>query len=99
MTSMCSESNSRTTQRMEHHGEAAGEEPDMATRDVERFAKLLIREVRDRAIDSCDTLLDPEANSLVAQRWRKEAGNRRFNQIAAMMIPDCVDETIFFLLH
>jgi hypothetical protein len=40
------------------------------SREAERFAEKLVREVRDEAIDICDRLLTPKAASRTATRWR-----------------------------
>jgi hypothetical protein len=70
----------------------------MPNPEIEQFAKCLLREVRDQAIESCDTLLDREANNMIAMRWREkiEAGSPK--ELATLMIPDCVDQTLFYLL-
>jgi hypothetical protein len=69
----------------------------MPSPEIEEFARILVRQVRDIAIQSCDALLQPQANSPVAKRWR-EAGWRGPGSMAAV-IPDCVDTTVFYVLH
>src|SRR5262245_7742983 len=67
----------------------------MPNPEIEEFARLLVKHVRDHAVQSCDNLLAPHANSPVAKRWR-EAGSPAS---IATAIPDCIDDTVFFLLH
>lgn len=67
--------------------------------EIEQFAEVLLREVRDRAIRSCRALLDPEANSVLARRWREKIAGSSPSEAVAYVISDCVDDTIFHLLH
>ena len=41
----------------------------LPTNEVEEFGRILVRQVRDAAIDSCDRALDPSSRDLVAKRW------------------------------
>ena len=70
----------------------------MTSKVIEEFAKLLVRNVRDVAIESCDRQLLPESQSPTAVRWRKEAEKTSGPGLANAMIPDCVDEAVFALL-
>jgi hypothetical protein len=63
---------------------------------IEEFAKILVREVRDNAVRSCDALLQPNAGSAAAQRW-KELGVKPSE--FKIVIPDLVDEVVFSLLN
>jgi len=67
----------------------------MPTPEIEEFAKLLVENVRDAAIRDCDGLLQPQANSPVAHRWRC-AGV--VSSSLGVMVPDAVDEVLFSLL-
>jgi hypothetical protein len=67
--------------------------------EIEEFARTLIREVRDRAIADCDMLLRAEGNSPAAKRWREKLNSGSTKDLAVTMIPDCVDDTLFYLLH
>ena len=68
--------------------------------EIEEFARLLVTEVRDRSIASCDMQLRPEINSPVAKRWRKKLTDAAScSDFATEMIPDCVDETLGNLLQ
>ncbi len=71
----------------------------MPSHGVEEFVRILIREVRDRAISSCDNLLDPAANGVVARRWRASLGRASSVEFAKAIIPDCVDNAVFCLLY
>jgi hypothetical protein len=68
----------------------------MPTAEIEEFAKILVRQVRDAAVRSCDRQLEPAARSPVATRWRDEGVQRPSGNV---VIPDCVDETVFYLLQ
>jgi hypothetical protein len=70
---------------------------DMPSRQVEEFAKILVREVRDAAIRECDLARRPSAQSIRAKHWRK-LGIRECESVAEAIIPDCVDTAIFYLL-
>lgn len=67
--------------------------------EIEEFAKLLVREVRDRSILSCDSQLKPESNSPTAKRWRENLTDASSAALARSMIPDCIDHAVFYLLH
>jgi hypothetical protein len=71
----------------------------MAVPEVEEFAKLLMRHVRDEAIASCDLSRNPNSNSVEAKRWRQKMESGRTDELLAEIIPDCVDSTLFYLLH
>ena len=70
----------------------------MPDQEVEEFAKLLVQEVRDSAIRSCEVLLRPNAAGPTAKRW-KEAAAGNSESFAKTIIPDVVDDTIFELLR
>jgi hypothetical protein len=67
--------------------------------EIEEFGETLIREVRDRAIADCDMLLRADGNSPPAKRWRDKLDSGSSRDLAATMIPDCIDDTLFYLLH
>jgi hypothetical protein len=64
--------------------------------EIEEFAKVLVRQVRDAAVRNCDDLLQPHAGSPAAKRWRQAGGQSTAPNV---MIPDAVDETVFCLLQ
>lgn len=68
--------------------------------EIEEFGKLLVQNVRDRAIASCSLYLDLDNNTIIAKRWRnKQVGDPDSTLNLAAVISDCVDETIFHLLN
>jgi hypothetical protein len=71
----------------------------MPKAEIEEFAKVLVKEVRDRAIVSCDNQLQDHANGPVAKRWRENLKDSTCRALAVTMIADCVDDTLFYLLH
>lgn len=68
----------------------------MPNPDVEEFARILVRQVRDAAVRSCDGLLQANAGSPIARRWRQAVGE---GASIAVVIPDAVDETVFCMLQ
>lgn len=60
---------------------------------VEEFGQRLMKHVRDAAVKSCDQQLQPDSRSPVAKRWRDH------HHAPGVLIPDCVDETLFHLLN
>jgi|LSQX01.2.fsa_nt_gb hypothetical protein len=66
--------------------------------EIEEFARLLITEVRDCAVESCDMNLRSDVNAPVAKRWRGKLTNASAESLVKMIIPDCVDETLANLL-
>ncbi len=56
----------------------------------------LVRHVRDASIRSCDALLQPEAASPAARRWK---GLRAESSELLSVIPDAVDEAVFGVLQ
>src|SRR5215469_15425850 len=71
----------------------------MPNRQIEEFAKILVRAVRDVAIQSCDLRLRPDVTHVIAQRWRESARAGKLDPIAKVLIPDIVDDAIFYLLR
>lgn len=71
----------------------------MLKAEIEEFAKVLVREVRDRSVASCDGQMNPESNSPVAKRWRQHLSTDSSTALAKSMIPDCIDDALFHLLH
>lgn len=73
-------------------------EDEVTTAALDEFARTLVRQVRDAAIRSCDRQLDPAAQSPIATRWA-EAFSAGPTEAVRTAIPDCIDETIFWLLQ
>jgi hypothetical protein len=70
----------------------------MPSRDIEEFASKLINAVRDGSIQSCDLNLRPDAGTVTAKRWR-DAGATGPAGPAQVVVPDSVDEALFFLMN
>ena len=71
----------------------------MPSQEIEEFAKALVRHVRDAAVESCDAELRQTSHSPVATRWRKASTADGKGIDPKVLIPDCVDQTIFYLLN
>lgn len=67
--------------------------------EIEEFARLLMQHVRDEAIESCDNCLDPEATHVKAQRWKQRIQDNDAAGLANVLIPDCVDSVLFYLMN
>jgi hypothetical protein len=67
----------------------------MPSPEIEEFAKILVRQVRDASVRSCDAVLRPHANSPVARRWRQLKAEPAE---LGTLVPDAVDETVCGLL-
>jgi len=70
----------------------------MRSPEIEEFAKTLVRQVRDEAVRSRDRLLTQTENP-VSKRWKEAARDGNLESIAGVLIPDIVDETLFYLLR
>src|SRR5882724_4050047 len=76
---------------------------------VEEFAKMLVEQVRDAAIQSSDRRINVALGTLVSgraeekgslvQRWANAAADGNLKSIAAVLIPDIIDDTIFHVLR
>ena len=71
----------------------------MVTPEIEEFANLLMEHVRDRAISACDVSRRPDSNGPRAIRWREKKKASEIDTLIADMIPDCIDEALFYLLY
>lgn len=70
----------------------------MLQKEILEFAKLLVQNVRDSAIKSCDNQLYAQnMKAPMAKRWREAKNKENMNEFAEMIIADCVDETLFYL--
>jgi len=69
----------------------------MTTPEIEEFAKILVQKVRDAAIQSNDRTLGEE--HVVAKRWKEAGASGPSDGFAKVLIPDIVDDTMFYLLH
>lgn len=75
------------------------DELEMPRLAIEELGILLVRHVRDVAIQSCDVQLLPHSETAMANRWRKAALPFHNKVPPEVLIPDCVDETIFTFLR
>jgi len=75
------------------------DELEMPRRAIEELGILLVRHVRDVAIQSCDLQLLPHSQTPMAKRWRKAAIPFNGKVPPEVLIPDCVDETIYTFLR
>ena len=73
----------------------------MPSPEIEEFARILIREVRDAAIQSTDRSLRADAPDPVAKRWKEWPREHTVNleSVVTMVAADIVDDTIFHLLR
>ena len=69
------------------------------TPEIEEFAKVIVELVRDAAIQSNDRALLPTARYALAKRWKTAASEEAPENFARVLIPDIVDDTIFYLLQ
>lgn len=74
-------------------------EMPMPRRAIEELGELLVRHVRDVAIQSCDKQLEPQSETATAKRWRRAANAFDGQVPAQVLIPDCVDEAIVAFLR
>jgi len=71
----------------------------MPNPEIEEFAKMLVQQVRDAAIQDCDRKLRTDAKGSIAQRWRGIGHEADLQSVATAIIPDIVDNTVFQLLR
>lgn len=71
----------------------------MPSPEIKEFAKILVQQVRDAAIQSGDRRTRVDAMHIVAKRWKDAARNENLEPIADVLIPDIVDDTVFHLLR
>ena len=69
------------------------------TPEIEEFAQKLVEFVRDASIQSNDADLRPHAANPVAKRWRQATHGEQARELAKVMSPDVIDDTIFYLLQ
>lgn len=71
----------------------------MPSQEIEEFARLLVEHVRDEAVQSSDRRLRADARHPVATAWREAARDGDLKSVADVLIPDVVDDTVFYLLR
>ncbi|TNV71589.1 hypothetical protein FGO68_gene15033 [Halteria grandinella] len=55
--------------------------------------------VRDNAIGACDMMKNPKSKSVDVVRWRQMMKSDSIDELLKEIIPHCVDQVIFYLLH
>ncbi len=68
------------------------------TPEVEEFGKELVELVRDLAIRSSDVMLRPDTKGPTAKRLREAAQNCTPVEFAKLVVPQVVDDAVFYLL-
>jgi hypothetical protein len=68
----------------------------MPSPEIEEFAKALVAHIRDAAVRSCDAYAKPDASIDIAKRWKSVGASA---EVLREVIPDIVDEAVFWLLH
>jgi hypothetical protein len=71
----------------------------MPSAEVEEFATVLIKQVRDEAIRSCDRTLGEDAKGHQAKRWKQLIQDGNPDALVKALIPDIVDATVCALLR
>src|SRR5262245_7969651 len=71
----------------------------MSKQAIEEFGERLVRYVRDMAIHAGDLRGSSGCESVAAKRWRAAAAAAGGQIPPGTMIPECVDDTVFYLLY
>jgi hypothetical protein len=71
----------------------------MPNTEIEEFATILIQQVRDEAIRSCDRTLREDAKGNEAKRWKQLIQEGNQEALVRALIPDIVDATVCALLR
>jgi len=71
----------------------------MPNPQIEEFAQILVRHVRDAAVQSNDLRLRPDVDHIISRRWREAARTGQLDEIANVLIPDIVDDTMYYLFR
>jgi hypothetical protein len=66
--------------------------------ELQHFARSLVQQVRDQAIDACDRLLAGDVGGVRAARWQDVLQNSDARSAVAALLPDIVDQALFELL-
>ena len=69
------------------------------TPEIKEFANALVELVRDASVQSNDRALLPTARYALAKRWAKAATEEAPVDFARVVIPDVVDDTVFYFLQ
>jgi hypothetical protein len=68
-------------------------------RDLDRFAELLIHQVRDQPIRICDLLAAGRMHGPDGERWRSVLAGTDARTAVTELIPDIVDQVLAHLLN
>jgi hypothetical protein len=71
----------------------------MPSSEIEEFAMILIKRVRDEAIRSCDRTLRQDAKGPEAKRWKHLIQEGNPEAVVRALIPDIVDAAVCALLR
>jgi hypothetical protein len=71
----------------------------MPNAEIEEFAAILIKQVRDEAIRSCDRTLRQDAKGPLAKHWNQLIQEANPEALVRALIPDIVDATVCALLR
>ncbi|HET9768626.1 MAG TPA: hypothetical protein VFS60_17400 [Thermoanaerobaculia bacterium] len=69
------------------------------TQELNRFAKALMRLVRDPAIEGADLLISARMEGPDGERWRHLVTSDDVHRALIALIPEVVDQTLFELLN
>jgi len=67
--------------------------------ELNDFAELLMRVVRDRAISTCEAFAAGRMGGPDGERWNTVLAGRDARSAVAELIADIVDQTLFYLLN
>jgi hypothetical protein len=71
----------------------------MPNTEIEEFAAILVKRVRDEAIRGCDRTLRQDAKGHIAKRWKDLIQEGSPEALVRALIPDIVDATVCQLLR
>jgi hypothetical protein len=71
----------------------------MPSPEIEEFARILVEQVRDASIESCDRRFQANATSPAAKRWKEMACSATPEEFRRVLIADIVDDAISSLLY
>ncbi len=71
----------------------------MTADSTERFGRLLVELVRDKAIRNCRARIQSGTKSAIGKAWANAISSRNPESITDTVVIDCVDDAVFFLLN
>ena len=69
----------------------------MPNPEIEEFAKLLVQQVRDAAINGLDGALRKNPRDPVVKRWKETTNDETLKPIASVVIPDTVNGSVLII--